>query len=272
MALLPIQQYFSINGKIEPVEVFIPSENEGGIYEVIRVVDGIPLFFEEHLERFYKSAQLAGKTIVYTQKQIHGFLNELIEKNQVTKGNVLISCKINLKIFFISHSYPKTEQYQNGVVCGILHAERDNPNAKVFQTSVRAAANKMIDNEAFYEILLVNNEQLITEGSRSNVFFIQGDYLLTPTTEKVLPGITREKVLICSKALQLSVKQTDINLSELATFDAVFLTGTSPKVLPVREISGFNFSVDNKILITLKSAYDDMISDYLQKIKKTNPK
>ncbi len=29
------------------------------VYEVIRVVDGIPLYYEEHIERLYLSAQLA---------------------------------------------------------------------------------------------------------------------------------------------------------------------------------------------------------------------
>lgn len=243
--------------------MFMPSENEGGIYEVLRVVDGIPLFFEEHLERFQKSARLAEKTIVYTQKQIHDFLLELIEKNKIITGNVLISCKINLKIFFIPHNYPDTEQYQHGVVCGILHAERDNPNAKVFQTSVRTAANEMIQKEGFYEILLVNHEQFITEGSRSNVFFVKEKHLITPAVDKVLPGITRQKTMDCAAELNIIVDQRDVKLKELPTFDAIFLTGTSPKILPVMQIADKKFPVNNVAVKALIKQFDYMIENYL---------
>jgi branched-chain amino acid aminotransferase len=30
------------------------------LYEVIRITEGIPLFLEDHLERLYQSARLAG--------------------------------------------------------------------------------------------------------------------------------------------------------------------------------------------------------------------
>ncbi|WP_347838078.1 aminotransferase class IV [uncultured Draconibacterium sp.] len=129
MAPFPIHKYFIFNGQLQPVSSFIPSENEGGIYEVLRVVNGVPLFLNEHLSRFNYSAGLAGREIRYSCTQIQSYLNQLIAKNEVNEGNILLSCKTNLKAFFISHKYPDARDYVRGVNCGLLFAERVNPNA-----------------------------------------------------------------------------------------------------------------------------------------------
>ena len=55
-----VEKFYMINGKLEStdgLEVFDKIKNLP-IYEVIRVIDGIPLFLEEHLERMRKSAFL----------------------------------------------------------------------------------------------------------------------------------------------------------------------------------------------------------------------
>ena len=186
MALLPVHNYFVYNEQLLPVAQFVPSENEGGIYEVLRVVKGVPLFLEEHLARFYHSAEIAKKKILFSPEQIHRSLISLIQKNRVFNGNILISCKTNLKAFFIPHKYPTGEMFKNGVKCGILKAERKHPNAKIFQTSVRERSNKLIEAKDYYEVLLVDHFGRITEGSRSNVFFVKDDELITPPGNEVL--------------------------------------------------------------------------------------
>lgn len=271
MALLPIHQFFSLNGEIKPNTDFIASENEGGIYEVLRVIDGIPVFLEEHLGRFYHSARLAGKTVRFNAQSIRNILKELIAVNQMKTGNVLISCKINLKAFFVPHVYPTADQYKSGVECGLLFAERMNPNAKVFQTQVRMLANKMMAEKGVYEVLLVDHEQRITEGSRSNVFFICGESIVTPSADKVLLGITRQKTISCAEELNYRVVERDVALNEIGDFDAIFVTGTSPKLLPVNKIADHQFSVHDEKLRKLMQLYDEKIRLYLEQEKKKSP-
>ena len=272
MALLPIHQFFSLNGEIKPNKEFIAAENEGGIYEVLRVIHGIPVFLYEHLERFYHSAELAGKNIRFSPEEIRSYLLELIKINKVEMGNVLISCKINLKAFFIPHVYPTPEQYAMGVECGLLHAERLNPNAKVFQTRVRTQANTLIAEQGFYEVLLLDREQKITEGSRSNVFFITASHqVITPKAHQVLLGITRQKTIACAKALNFHVEEADVSLNDLDTFESVFLTGTSPKILPVNQIAEHRFNAKNVMLRKLMLQYEKMIEHYLDLAKNNHP-
>lgn len=263
MALLPIHKYFIFNDKIQRIHLFVPSENEGGIYEVLRVKDGIPLFLEDHLIRFYNSAKIAGKTLRFSENQIETFLNRLIRKNNIQEGNILISCKINLKAFFISHSYPTIEMYKNGVVCGILKAERENPNAKVFQTSVRQKANNLIVEKGFYEVLLVDHQNRITEGSRSNVFFIRGNEIFTAPQNKVLLGITRQKTIDRAEKLGFKVIEKEISYADISTFQAVFITGTSPKILPLKQIENVVFDVENKLVRELMNSFDECIDEYI---------
>lgn len=264
MALQPILKYFIYNGKLIPISEFVSSENDGGIYEVLRVFDGVPLFLEEHLNRFFKSAEIANKNIHFTKVEILNFLERLIASNEVVSGNILISCKNNLKAFFIPHNYPNTEQYNKGVNCGVLHAERQNPNAKVFQTSVRQQANKQIIENGFYEVLLANKNNVITEGSRSNVFFIKGSELITTKASKVLLGITRMKTLQCAEELKLRVTEQDVRLKDLKDFDAVFLTGTSPNILPVKSVDALTFDVDNEVLRQLMENFNALIGNYIK--------
>jgi branched-chain amino acid aminotransferase len=265
MTVLPIHKFFVFNDEIKPAELFVAGENEGGIYEVLRVVKGIPLFLDDHLERFYYSALLAGKTIRFSEAQISTFLKNLIDKNKVADGNVLISCKINLKAFFIKHNYPTDEMYREGVLCGILKAERENPNAKVFQTSVRQRADQMLEENGFYEVLLADHLDRITEGSRSNVFFVIGNELVTSPGSKVLLGITRQKTLQLARDLNIPVIEREVNLNELQHFDAAFITGTSPKILPIQQIDGFSINPQNELVRQLMKSYDNLIEGYLKK-------
>ncbi|WP_319480115.1 aminotransferase class IV [uncultured Draconibacterium sp.] len=265
MALFPIHKYFVFNDRLLPVSTFVPAENEGGIYEVLRVVNGVPLFLDEHLLRMQSSAELAGKEVRYTCAQLEAFLNQLIVRNEVDEGNILISCKTNLKAFFIAHNYPSAEQYRFGIRCGLLHAERMNPNAKVFQTEVRKQATRQMETSGFYEVLLVDHEERITEGSRSNVFFIKGNEIITPPGKQVLLGITRQKTIACANRLKLKVVEAEIQLGRLTGFDAAFITGTSPKLLPVNEVDGHCFDVDNKVLRSLMIEYDKIIQEDIKK-------
>jgi len=264
MALYPLHKYFVFNREMRPVQLFIPSENEGGIYEVLRVSQGVPLFLEDHLDRFFQSAKIAGENILFSTQQIETLLNELIQKNNVFNGNVLLSCKENLKAFFIPHVYPSDEQYKTGVTCGLLEAERNNPNAKLFQTTVRMQANKMLEEKGFYEVLLVNHTGNITEGSRSNVFFINGNKLVTPPAKQVLPGITRLKTIQLALDSGLTVSEKDIPIKNLTSFSAAFLTGTSPKILPVKQVEKVLFNPQNEIVRALMQKYDSFTERYIQ--------
>lgn len=263
MATLPIHKYFISGEEIQTVERFVSSDNDGGVYEVLRVKNGVPLFLENHLQRFKKSAEIAHVEIPYSDKRIKELLCTLIKTNEVSEGNIFISCEISMKAFFIPHYYPTEEMYKNGVVCDILKAERENPNAKVFQTAVRQKANAIIEEKGCYEVLLVDAGNYITEGSRSNVFFIHNNKIVTAPGSNVLLGITRQKAIELAEMLNIDLIEKEISYNELQKFEAVFLTGTSPKILPVKKIDRFEFNVSGSIIRNIINAYNSLIEQYI---------
>lgn len=265
MALFPIYDFFILNGEIKSVSEFIPSENNGGVYEVLRILKGNPLFLEDHLLRLFKSAEIARKQVNYSESEIVNFLLLLIKENKVESGNLLISCKTNLKIFFIKHNYPSVEMYSEGVECGILKAERKDPNAKVFQTSVREQANAVISEKGVYEVVLVDNQERITEGSRSNLFFVKGNQIITSPGNNILLGITRQKTIQLAQELGYIFIEKEVFINELSNFDSAFITGTSPNILPVKQIGNVSFNPHNKILQTLISSFNKLIESYIYK-------
>lgn len=264
MEYFPLHRFFVYNGKITPNTEFRVSENAGGVYEVLRVANGVPLFLKEHLERFFTSAKLAGKSIRFTGEQIAGYLAELISRNRVLEGNILLSCKTNLKAFFIPHNYPDEKWYKTGISCGILRAERRNPHAKVFQTSVRQRADELIEKQNYYEVLLINHSGRITEGSRSNVFFVDNGCLVTPPGNKVLMGITRQKTIQLANDAGIPFREQEIGLDDISSLQAAFITGTSPKILPVAKIKDWKFDSQNPVVQKLRENYDALIRDYIR--------
>ncbi|MBN1180977.1 MAG: aminotransferase class IV family protein [Bacteroidales bacterium] len=261
---------FIKDGQLLSIERFDAELQRSGItiYEVMRVIQGIYLFLQDHLERLQKSADVAHIQLWYKESDIITNLKTLSLENKLETGNVKLVFHIsdNAKIFMaycIASSYPSKEVYRQGVKTRLLEAERINPNVKIFNPSLRSKADAFIDDTGIYEALLVNKKGYITEGNRSNVFFIHGNDVITPPEEEVLPGITRDKVIALCEKLKINLQQKPVHISQLSEFTAVFLTGTSPKVLPVRNIHNHKYVTDHPLLVKLMDAYNNEIDRYI---------
>ncbi len=260
--------FFIKNGKFVETSTKISSSDKNiSVYDVVRIISGKALFIDDHIERLNKSIQLTGInfTISDTEK-IKRQIEELCSKNQKFFGNIEIRLtqlsteEIEFIIGFISHKYPSPLDYINGVKVSLLYCERKNPNAKVKNTEVREKANKIIKQKGVYEILLVNEFHQLTEGSRSNVFFIKNNTLVTAPLQYVLPGITRKYVIEIIKNTGLQLIEKLILIEELSTFDAVFICGTSPGVLPVAQIDNNTFDVNNAVLRKIIFEFNNIVS------------
>lgn len=87
--------------------------------------------------------------------------------------------------------------------------------------------------------LLVDNDDEALEGSRGNLFALFGSDLCTPPLDgRILPGVTRHRLLEAARAAELVVVERSIGLNELKEADEVFLTGSVRGIEPVRAIAG----------------------------------
>jgi len=248
------------------------SEKYFSIYEIVRVEQSVPLFLDNHLERLFHSLALEGLSINETKQMLDEKVYSLIKTNQYSNGKIKFvfyfplypqSNSYHYLIYFTEAIFPEKDQYKYGVDVGICQAVRNDPNAKVMNTEARKLADQRIKQTDVFEVLLSDNEGYITEGSRSNVFFIFKDKLVTPPDEAVLQGIARKNVLEICNENDISLEIRKVHQSELKQAESVFLTGTSLKVLPVREIQKIKYRVKSKLLVFLMSAYDQKIEKHI---------
>ena len=259
--------YYSENFCLKETATLTEEAFETGksYYEVLRVIDGICIFLEDHLNRLNESVLLDGLTFSLQLNPVSETIRELIRKNNLSEGNIRLVLQANddtpgLFIYCVPFSYPEPGQYAAGVSTAVFQRVRSNPNIKLYDplyqqqvTEFRAARN-------VYEVLLADESGCITEGSRTNVFFILNNVLFTAPGEFILKGITRQKVIQLCNELNYKVIEKSISIETLNTMEAVFLTGTSPKVLPVNAIDGQSFAPDHPMIWTLMEAYDRLIS------------
>ncbi|MGE5631816.1 MAG: aminotransferase class IV, partial [Caulobacteraceae bacterium] len=235
-----VEKYFIFNNNILGADETdkLPLRSSGSIYEVIRVISGVPLFLEKHIDRLEASAGLLGHSVQPLVERIKAAIKELIEINNKPGKNIkIIVSNLSSKapdyvVFFIESSYPEQKDYQSGVPTVLYKAERNNPNAKVVNLSFKEGVASVLKETNAYEALLVNENNEITEGSRSNVFFVKGESIYTSPKGAVLVGITRVSVFELCSRLNINIIERPIDVAFLNEIDGLFMTGTSPKILP----------------------------------------
>lgn len=245
---------------------------EGGIsiYEVIRIEKGIPLFFEDHFNRLLNSFKLASQKLWVSFDDIKRDISILVNENKVTIGNIKLVFNINegnseYQAYFIEHHYPIEQQYKEGVSTILYNRERKNRNAKIIDKTLREEVNKELEKKGVYEAILVDNKGYITEGSRSNIFLVKNNTLYTSPLEDVLPGITRKYIILCCKNLGINFLEERVKAADISAFHGLFISGTSPKVLPISKVDNINyFSSNNEIILRIKEEYDRIIYNYIK--------
>ncbi len=268
-----IGRFYIRNGRLMEVQHFDSSflADPHYIYEVFRVVEGIPLFLEDHLDRLKKTISLTGARFPWSFPEIGAQVKDLVLANGMKTGNIKIVFRPGpspdldqLLVYIMEHQYPNDTQYREGVGVMLFYGVRQNPNAKVMDVELRRQTREQKAGKGMYEALLVDQNGFITEGSRSNVFFIKANELLTPPLEDVLPGITRKYILQLSRQLKIPAIEQKVKVEDLEEMDGLFISGTSRKVLPVNQVDDMHFEVEHPVTRQLQKAFDKKVAEYLE--------
>ncbi|WP_446897260.1 aminotransferase class IV [Clostridium sp. LBM24168] len=267
-------KFFLLNDKIKDCKEFkdIYVTEGKSLYEVIRIVDGKPLFLKKHLHRLENSARVSDLKLWISMEDIKERILKLINVNNCIRGNMKLVFNYNYEnnflLYFIKYYYPSIEEYKTGVDTILFFGERENPNAKIINLDFRKQIDIRIKERGVFEAILVDRNGNITEGSRSNVFFVKDRKLITAPLEQVLPGTTRQVVMEVSIKMGIDTIEKKVSYKDIDKFDAVFISGTSPKVLPVKSIDDLKFSSsENRIVAQIMRAYDKQVHDDIKSFK-----
>ncbi len=267
-----LDKYCICNGRLEETSLAIDESSSSVliVYEVFRLIVGKPLFLEDHLRRMELS--LEGLNIAYStlkRDTIHKQVVYLCQQNDKCIGNIELRLVIegkalkNIYLGFIPHNYPDPVSYINGISTCLVYADREKPNIKLKGTSAREVADQRILEQNCYEALLVNKDGFITEGSRSNVFFVKNNVVLTAPKDTVLEGITRKYVIKALGNLGVELLFESVHADDFETMDAAFICGTSPGVLPIHQINEKIYTHSHALLKQCMKEFNDEVKKYL---------
>jgi len=217
-----------------------------GIFDFFRLVENEPLFLDDHLDRFYSSAEGMRLDPGMKRTELEQAIKDLIQKNQLPNTGIRIGLtggysadgfqlgKPNLFISQHHFSLPKPEDIERGIKLISYPYQRQLPHIKSIDYLMAIWLQPMRIGKSADDILYHHNG-LISECPRSNFFLItHGNRIITPATG-ALKGITRKKLLELS-GQQFEIEERDILMEEIQTAKEAFITSTTKRILPVRQV------------------------------------
>jgi branched-chain amino acid aminotransferase len=264
--------YFVLDGNVLEGNEFPDFPGATIVYEVIRLTDGVFLFLDDHLDRFFESFALKKLNPQPAREEIIEILRKVLEINNTRTGNVKLiaafgsnNCK--LMAGFVPHCYPTEQMYEEGVETVSLTALRPDPNAKILHSDLSAKVADTLKSTRAYEVVYIDDKGFITEGSKSNLFFIRGNDVFTAPANKVLKGITRKYVIQACEAAGLNVREEAVAFNQIGHFESMLITGTSPKVLPARTLNSHIFATQSKTVQHIMEEYRCIFDSYIAENK-----
>ncbi len=277
-------KYIVLDGMVKDASDVVSVDSISGrtAYEVLRIIRGVPLFFEDHYERLkgtinaivissaIEPDRSTDNDYIINANQMKENIMKLLAANEADMCNVKIVISeigglVRQMIYISKSHYPTQEEIDTGVKTGLLRIERHNPNAKVLNQGYMDAVSAKMKEDIYYELLLVDSSGRITEGSKSNAFFVRDGSVYTAPGEYVLKGITRKYVFEACERAGYQVFEQFVDANDLSDVEAAFLSGTSIKVLPISTVDHIelNSSV-NPVIAAIRREYDSLLEKYIE--------
>jgi branched-chain amino acid aminotransferase len=220
-----------------------------GVFDLLRTYNGKPYFLKEHVSRLLASARSIDLELPWTHDEICRVALETLSRNDLNEANIRIIVTGGSSADFMSPGgkprllvlvtpLPKLPEqwYRQGIKVITRKIRRINPGAKSINYLTAAMALRHAQVQGAVEVLYLDDDDNVLEGTTSNVFaFLQGR-LVTPD-RGILPGITR-KVVLESAAGYFSIELRDLPRHELLNAQEVFITGTNKGLVPVVDVDG----------------------------------
>lgn len=216
-----------------------------GLFETIKVVAGQPVVLEEHVARLGQSAVALGLVFDGKLERIRALCREVIAENRLVDGNLKIIVfqdggGAGEIVLARSGLYPK-ETYARGFRLTV-ETVMGRPTLAAHKTLnyfENIAAKRRAAAKDFDEPVFIDAAGEVFEGATTNLFIVKSGRAYTPPTDgRILPGVTRSRVL---RQLGVRALQRPISWQQLREADEVFVTNALLGAMPVAEVDGVLF-------------------------------
>ncbi len=209
-----------------------------------------------HYERIRQSARLLLMEVRQTPQELADATVELLRRDQlredvyirpiVYKSSETIGVRLhNLEsdVTIFATPFGQYIDTEGGIRAQISSWRRTDDNAipargKITGAYVNGAfAKSEAQLNGFDEAIVLTQDGHVSEGSAENLFLVKGGVMITPpTTDNILEGITRRRLMGICDDLGIPVLERSIDRTELYMADEVFLCGTGAQISPIIEI------------------------------------
>jgi D-alanine transaminase len=225
-----------------------------GVYEVVPVYDGHSFQLLGHLERLQASLDGVRMKNPLSIAEWQVMVEQLVERNgsgnqslylQVTRGVAprehVFPQGVTPTIFAMSNPLApiKQEYKHNGIAAITLTDIRwQNCHIKAISLLPNSLLKQQAQEAGAQEALLIRDGYL-TEGAASNAYVvIDGTIYTSPKDKKVLPGITREVVIVLAEKAGIPLIEQAVTLEQLKQANEVWMSSSTKEVLPITLLDG----------------------------------
>jgi D-alanine transaminase/branched-chain amino acid aminotransferase len=217
------------------------------IFDFFRTVNGVPLFMEDHLDRFYASSTAMHLSVSKSKDEIRNIVQELLQRSSLSEAGIRLmltggystdSYHPAVPNLLITCNPVKTSSevdFEKGFSVITYEHQRQLPHIKSINYLMAVWLQPLLKEKQADDMLYYNKES-ITEFPRANVFIVTADNKLITPANNILYGITRKNIIKLA-ADMIPVEERNISVEELQNASEVFLTATSKKIIPVLRIN-----------------------------------
>lgn len=212
---------------------------------------------DDHYLRFLDSAKMLGMELPWNERELTGFLLELLRtegyrqdsyvRSLAFYGDETVGVRVHdltPEVSIVSMPYGRYLENEEGVHATISSWRRVDDNAipargKIVGAYVNSALAKTEAMRAgFDEAIVLNPDGHVSEGSAANFFLVRNGVVITPPiTDNILEGITRRTVLeLLAAELGTPAVERSIDRSEIYVADEAFFVGTGVQVAAITRV------------------------------------
>jgi branched-chain amino acid aminotransferase len=289
--------YVYLNNRIVPskdalVSVFDHGFLYGdGIYETMRVYDGVVFRVDEHLLRLSRSASLIGLTLPLDGDALKIAIYETLMANSLKEAYLRLTvsrgygpigldpdlCKEPTLVIMARDFTPyPASLYDKGISVIIPGTRRNHrkaidPRIKSLNFLNNILAKIEVKKAGAYEAVMLNSRGRLTEGTISNVFFFREGILCTPSVKcGILDGITRGLVIELAKNARINVREGHFTVEDIYAAEEIFITNTTLEVMPVTRLDTRTYRT-GALTRLLRRSYKKEVQGYITLMKTSPP-
>lgn len=252
-----------LNGEFVPeeravVSVFDRSFLYGdGLFESIRVYNGRPFRWQQHLERLQAGAAFLNIGMPYAPKELSRFSEQLLRENAMPEAILRLTLSRGIGV----RGYSPEGAGHPSLVMTLHPAPPIDPanpaRWRLITASIRVAAGDRLANhktcnklpqilahteaeaQGADEALILNTAGEVAEAAGSNLFWVDGNTICTaPLASGILAGVTRGLVIELCQALSIPCLESTITPRALRVTEGVFLTTSTLEIVSVIALDG----------------------------------